>query len=60
MGISINTVKYHLKNLYRIMGVNNRTAAVRLLCSGEQSGSIANLTSQKQGNLGFVFPNYKT
>jgi ATP/maltotriose-dependent transcriptional regulator MalT len=33
MGISINTVKYHLKNLYRIMGVNNRTAAVRLLCS---------------------------
>ena len=33
MGISINTVKYHLKNLYRIMGVNNRASAVRLLCS---------------------------
>jgi DNA-binding NarL/FixJ family response regulator len=45
IGISRNTVKYHLKNLYDKLGVNNRAMAVALFMSknprGFSSGSIA-------------------
>jgi two-component system nitrate/nitrite response regulator NarP len=34
IGISRNTVKYHLKNLYDKLGVNNRAMAVALFMSG--------------------------
>ncbi|MCB2219510.1 MAG: helix-turn-helix transcriptional regulator [Bacteroidetes bacterium] len=27
-GVSINTVKFHLKNIYRKLGVNNRVSAL--------------------------------
>jgi two-component system nitrate/nitrite response regulator NarP len=33
IGISHNTVKYHLKNLYDKLGVNNRAMAVALYMS---------------------------
>jgi two-component system nitrate/nitrite response regulator NarP len=33
IGISGNTVKYHLKNLYDKLGVNNRAMAVALFMS---------------------------
>ncbi len=33
IGISRNTVKYHLKNLYDKLGVNNRAMAVALYMS---------------------------
>jgi DNA-binding NarL/FixJ family response regulator len=33
IGISQNTVKYHLKNLYDKLGVNNRAMAVALFMS---------------------------
>lgn len=34
IGISANTVKYHLKNLYDKLGVNNRAMAVAMFLSG--------------------------
>lgn len=34
IGISSNTVKYHLKNLYDKLGVNNRAMAVAMFMSG--------------------------
>jgi len=34
IGISSNTVKYHLKNLYDKLGVNNRASAVAMYMSG--------------------------
>ena len=33
LGISVNTVKYHLKNLYGKLGVRNRTQAVNAYLS---------------------------
>jgi DNA-binding NarL/FixJ family response regulator len=36
MGISENTVKYHLKNLYDKIGVHNRAAAVAMFFAGIQ------------------------
>ncbi len=36
IGISRNTVKYHLKNLYDKLGVNNRAMAVALFMSGSR------------------------
>ena len=33
IGISANTVKYHLKNLYDKLGVNNRAMAVAMFMS---------------------------
>ncbi len=38
-GISRNTVKYHLKNLYDKLGVSNRAMAVGLFMSASNSGS---------------------
>jgi DNA-binding NarL/FixJ family response regulator len=38
-GISENTVKYHLKNLYDKLGVKNRAMAVALFVSGSPSRS---------------------
>ncbi len=29
LGLSVNTVKFHLKNLYGKLGVHNRRAAIR-------------------------------
>lgn len=29
MGLSVNTVKTHLKNIYKKIGVDSRTAAIR-------------------------------
>jgi len=37
IGISLNTVKYHLKNLYDKLGVNNRAMAVALYMSVTQN-----------------------
>ncbi len=36
IGISSNTVKYHLKNLYDKLGVNNRAMAVAMFMSGNR------------------------
>lgn len=38
-GITRNTVKYHLKNLYDKLGVSNRAMAVALYMSAQKSGS---------------------
>ncbi len=38
-GISRNTVKYHLKNLYDKLGVSNRAMAVALYMSASNSGT---------------------
>ncbi len=44
IGISRNTVKYHLKNLYDKLGVNNRAMAVALFMSKNQRGFQSGLT----------------
>jgi two-component system nitrate/nitrite response regulator NarP len=41
IGISRNTVKYHLKNLYDKLGVNNRAMAVALYVSNAPRGTYA-------------------
>mgnify|MGYP003344396981 CR=1 FL=1 len=43
LGISVNTVKFHLKNLYGKLGVHNRTQAVNayLTAQTEPPGSLA-------------------
>lgn len=49
LGISVNTVKFHLKNLYAKLGVNNRTQAVTAYLSaqaeGASAGSVASTTA---------------
>lgn len=37
LGISLNTVKFHLKNLYEKLGVNNRAQAVARFLAGSDS-----------------------
>lgn len=41
IGISRNTVKYHLKNLYDKLGVNNRAMAVGMFVGGSRDSSSA-------------------
>jgi DNA-binding NarL/FixJ family response regulator len=36
LSISLNTVKYHLKNIYGKLGVVNRTQAARIIRKDEQ------------------------
>ena len=41
LGISVNTVKFHLKNLYGKLGVHNRTQAVNAYLSAQvESGRL--------------------
>jgi DNA-binding NarL/FixJ family response regulator len=39
LGISVNTVKFHLKNLYGKLGVHNRTQAVTAYLSAQAEGA---------------------
>jgi DNA-binding NarL/FixJ family response regulator len=50
LGISVNTVKFHLKNLYGKLGVHNRTQAVNayLTAQTEPGGSLAKPPSPKR------------
>ncbi len=45
IGISRNTVKYHLKNLYDKLGVNNRAMAVALYMSKSPRGTVTDLSA---------------
>ncbi|MBM3506406.1 MAG: response regulator transcription factor [Alphaproteobacteria bacterium] len=50
LGISVNTVKFHLKNLYGKLGVHNRTQAVNAYLSAQvEGGRLAPATPASAG-----------
>ncbi|MSP20539.1 MAG: response regulator transcription factor [Alphaproteobacteria bacterium] len=47
LGISVNTVKFHLKNLYGKLGVHNRTQAVNAYLSAQVDGGRMPIPAQQ-------------